>query len=246
MNKRFTNPLKTVIALTLCTSVIAHAKPQMFEWKDDMCFARATFDDKKVSLHQLRSTLALLEDRLTFIYEDTIDAQQNAEKNMHAQDFLGGTANFIHHPAIEVVRARMIERDNFFYETYILEEAAKRSKSYYLLDDFKPAQIPECQEIAQVIQSPPSEQKRSAARLILGNESQGSSDPNAYFASTWARWSQSDEQMNTELLSHHWHNCVNKQQPDITSEERKTARKVFEMSMGNIHRFECEEDAQSE
>jgi hypothetical protein len=236
--KNKSNPLKAVIAMALCTSVITHAKPQLFEWNEGTCSARATFDDKKVSLHQLRSTLALLEDRLTYSYPIG-EIEENRIKNMHGQDFLGDITNFINHPAIEVVRKRMIERDNFFYEYQMLEDEVKRSKDYYLLDDFKPAQIPECQEIAQVIQSPPSEKKNSAARLILGNASQGSSDPNAYFASTWARWSQSDDQMNTELLGQYWHNCVNQQQPDITSEEQIAARLVFEKHMSKIQIFDC-------
>ena len=47
--------------------------------------------------------------------------------------------------------------------------------------------------------------------------------------------------MTRELLHYHWHNCVNRQQPDLSEKEQKAADKAFVQSVGKIRYYDCDE-----
>ena len=217
------------------------AKTQVFEWDTEVCHARAAYDDQKVSAHQLQSTLALNADRLISLYDDKNAQAHNDAEHERIQIFLRNSSNFIAHPAVEVIRARMVQRDQFFYELDRVKRSARQTQQFQILDGFQPAQIPQCQTIARLLQSPASEQKTAAATRILSESCRDNASPKACVARSLNRWAQSADAMNLELLDYHWTNCANHQQPDITDVERAASEKTFKQMVGKIRYDDCAE-----
>jgi hypothetical protein len=142
---------------------------------------------------------------------------------------------------VEVVRQRMIERDRFFYKLDKVKRQARQTQDYRVLDEFAPAQTPQCQAIAQTIQSPPSAQKTATATQILAADCRDNADTESCVARSLSRWTQSATLMNEGLLSYHWHNCANHQQPDITQAEHDASEKAFKQKVGKIRYDDCDE-----
>ncbi|MBS1173932.1 MAG: hypothetical protein H6R05_63 [Burkholderiaceae bacterium] len=231
-----------LLLLIYCVSSgIAVAKPQVFQWETELCRACATYDDQKISAHQLKATLDLNADRLISLYDDKNTQAQDDVEHERVQQFLRTPSNFIVHPAVEVVRQRMIERDWFFYKLDKVKRQARQTQDYRALDEFAPAQIPQCQAIAQTLQSLPSAQKTAAATRILSESCLDNGSPDECVARSLNRWAQSADAMNVELLTYHWGNCANHQQPDITDAERTASERVFKQNVGKVRYYDCEE-----
>ena len=240
MSAQILSTVMTLLVIGLLNG-IAIAQPQVFRWETELCRARASYDDQKVSAHQLKATLDLNADRLIRLYDDKKTQAHNDAEHERVQQFLRTPSNFIAHPAVEVVRQRMIERDRFFYKLDKVKRQARQMQDYRVLDEFVPAQISQCQAIAQTLQSPASVQKTASATHILTESCRDNASPDECVARSLNRWTQSTELMNEGLLSHHWHNCANHQQPDITEEERAASEQVFTQSVGKIQYYDCDE-----
>lgn len=217
------------------------AKTQVFEWDTELCRARATYDDQKVNAHQLQSTLALNADRLIRLYDDKNSQAHNDAEHERIQNFLRNPTHFIAHPAVEIVRARMVQRDQFFYELDRVKRSARQTQQFQILNSFQSAQIPQCQTIARLLQSPASEQKTAGATRILSESCRDNASPESCVARSLNRWAQSTDAMNLELLDYHWANCANQQQPDITDAERAASEKAFKQKVGKIRYDDCAE-----
>ena len=229
----------TFTAVVVSNAVVA--KPQTLRWQTDACMAKATYDDTKFSGQQLKQTLDLLSDGLIDLYDDTATQAQNDSEHAQVQAVLQQPNHFINHPIINTMRERAIQRDQFFYDLTRTIRTAKQTHQYTILNDFMPAQTPSCQAIAQIIQSPASEEKTAAASKILTDGCQKNAEPNDCVTRSLTRWSQSDDAMNVGLLAYHWHNCANHQQPEISPAEREAAIKIFKQSVGKILYYDCEE-----
>lgn len=240
MSAQILSTVMTLLVIGLLNG-IAIAQPQVFRWETELCRARATYDEQKVSAHQLKATLDLNADRLIRLYDDKKTQAHNDAEHERVQQFLRTPSNFIAHPAVEVVRQRMILRDRFFYKLDRIKRQARQTQDYRVLDEFAPAQIPQCQAIAQTLQSPASEQKMAAATRILSESCLDNASPDECVARSLSRWAQSTDAMNLELLGYHWGNCANHQQPDITDAERTASEKVFKQNVGKVRYYDCEE-----
>ena len=231
-----------LLLLTYCVSSgIAVAKPRVFQWETELCRARATYDDQKINAHQLKATLDLNADRLINLYDDKKSQANNDAEHERIQNFLRNPSNFIAHPAVDVVRARMVQRDQFFYELDRVKRSARQTQQFQILNSFQPAQIPQCQAIAQLLQSPASAQKTAVATHLLTESCLDNASPDECVARSLSRWAQSADAMNLELLTYHWGNCANHQQPDITDAERTASEKVFKQNVGKVRYYDCEE-----
>ncbi len=241
MGTRILSTVTTLLVAGLLSNGIAVAKPQVFRWETDLCRVRTTYDDQKVSAHQLKATLDLNGDRLISLYDDKNTQAQDDAEHERIQKVLNNSSNFIAHPAVEVVRLRMIQRDQFFYDLHRVKRQALQTQQYQVLNDFAPAQTAQCQAIAQTIQSPPSAQKTAAATQILAANCRDNADAESCVARSLSRWTQSATLMNEGLLSYHWHNCANHQQPDITQAEHDASEKAFKQKVGKIRYYDCDE-----
>ena len=241
MSAQILSTVMTLLVIGLLNG-IAIAQPQVFRWETELCRARASYDDQKVNAHQLKATLDLNADRLIRLYDDKKTQAHNDAEHERVQQFLRTPSNFIAHPAVEVVRQRMIERDRFFYKLDKVKRQARQTQDYRVLDEFVPAEkIPQCQAIAQKLQSPASAQKTAAATQILTEDCRDNASPDECVARSLSRWAQSTDAMNLELLGYHWGNCANHQQPDITDAERTASEKVFKQNVGKVRYYDCEE-----
>ena len=148
-----------ILVLGLALSGTALAKPQVFKWDTELCRASVRYDDQKVTAAQLDATLKLNADRLISLYDAKNTQEQDDAEHLYNQKILQKPSNFIPHPIIETVRQRMIARDQFFYDLQRVKREAARKNDYQLLNQFAPSQRPQCQNIVQILQSPPSAEK---------------------------------------------------------------------------------------
>ena len=230
-----------ILVLGLALSGMALAKPQVFKWETEMCRASVRYDDQKVTAAQLDATIKLNDDRLISIYDEKNSQAQDDAEHQKNQAMLQEPRHFIVHPMIETVRQRMIARDQFFYDLQRVKREAARKNDYQLLNQFAPSQRPQCQNIVQILQSPPSAEKTAKALQLLKASCRDNSDPADCVARSKRAWAQSENRMNHELLNHHWHNCVNGQQPNVSEKEQKAADKAFTQTVGKIRYYDCEE-----
>ena len=140
-----------------------------------------------------------------------------------------------------MVRQRMIARDQFFYDLQRIKRDAARKNDYAILNQFAPSQRPQCQNIVQILQGPPSAEKTAKALTLLKASCRDNADPSDCVARSQRAWAQSEAKITQELLHYHWHNCVNRQQPDLSEKEQKAADKAFVQSVGKIRYYDCDE-----
>ena len=231
----------TLLMLGLVLNGAALAKTQVFKWETELCRASASYDDQKVTAAQLDATLKLNADHLTSIYDEKNTQAQDDAEHRKNQAILQESRNFIAHPVIETVRQRMIARDQFFYDLQRIKRDAARKNDYAILNQFAPSQRPQCQNIVQILQSPSSAEKIAKALQLLKASCRDNADPSDCVARSQRAWAQSEAKMTQELLHYHWHNCVNRQQPDLSEKEQKAADKAFAQSVGKIRYYDCDE-----
>ena len=231
----------TLLMLGLVLNGAALAKTQVFKWETELCRASASYDDQKVTAAQLDATLKLNADHLTSIYDEKNTQAQDDAEHRKNQAILQDPRNFIAHPVIETVRQRMIARDQFFYDLQRIKRDAARKNDYAILNQFAPSQRPQCQNIVQILQGPPSAEKTARALTLLKASCRDNADPSDCVARLQRAWAQSEAKMTQELLHYHWHNCVNRQQPDLSEKEQKAADKAFAQSVGKIRYYDCDE-----
>ena len=231
----------TLLMLGLVLSGAALAKTQVFKWESELCRASASYDDQKVTAAQLDATLKLNADHLISIYDEKNTQAQDDAEHRRNQAILQDPRNFIAHPVIETVRQRMIARDQFFYDLQRIKRDAARKNDYAILNQFAPSQRPQCQNIVQILQGPPSAEKTAKALTLLKASCRDNADPSDCVARSQRAWAQSEAKMTQELLHYHWHNCVNRQQPDLSEKEQKAADKAFAQSVGKIRYYDCDE-----
>ena len=224
----------TLLMLGLVLSGAALAKTQVFKWESELCRASASYDDRKVTAAQLDATLKLNADHLISIYDEKNTQAQDDAEHRRNQAILQDPRNFIAHPVIETVRQRMIARDQFFYDLQRIKRDAAHKNDYAILNQFAPSQRPQCQNIVQILQSPPSAEKTAKALQLLKASCRDNADPSDCVARSQRAWAQSEAKMTRELLHYHWHNCVNRQQPDLSEKEQKAADKASVQSAGTI------------
>ena len=231
----------TLLMLGLVLNGAALAKTQVFKWETELCRASASYDDQKVTAAQLDATLKLNADHLTSIYDEKNTQAQDDAEHRKNQAILQESRNFIAHPVIETVRQRMIARDQFFYDLQRIKRDAARKNDYAILNQFAPSQRPQCQNIVQILQGPPSAEKTAKALQLLKASCRDNADPSDCVARSQRAWAQSEAKMTQESLHYHWHNCVNRQQPDLSEKEQKAADKAFVQSVGKIRYYDCDE-----
>lgn len=209
----------TLLMLGLVLSGAALAKTQVFKWESELCRASASYDDRKVTAAQLDATLKLNADHLISIYDEKNTQAQDDAEHRRNQAILQDPRNFIAHPVIETVRQRMIARDQFFYDLQRIKRDAAHKNDYAILNQFAPSQRPQCQNIVQILQGSPSAEKTARALTLLKASCRDNADPSDCVARSQRAWAQSEAKMTQELLHYHWHNCVNRQQPDLSEKE---------------------------
>lgn len=235
--------LQKAAFITACALISGSvlAKPQTFKWDAEMCRASVRYDDQKFSAAQIDATLKLIDDRLVSIYDEKNQQVQDDVAHQRLQSILNDPRHFVAHPVIEKVRQRMIARDQFFYDLQQIKRAAERSNDYQTLNQFAPANSPQCQSITQLLQTPASVEKTAQALQLLKASCRDNADPRDCVARSQNAWAQSERKMQAGLLHYHWHNCVNRQQPQLTESEQKAAEKAFSQTVGKIRYYDCEE-----
>ena len=171
----------TLLMLGLVLNGAALAKTQVFKWETELCRASASYDDQKVTAAQLDATLKLNADHLTSIYDEKNTQAQDDAEHRKNQAILQDPRNFIAHPVIETVRQRMIARDQFFYDLQRIKRDAAHKNDYAILNQFAPSQRPQCQNIVQILQSPPSAEKTAKALQLLKASCRDNADPSGSF-----------------------------------------------------------------
>lgn len=139
------------------------ATTQVFRWETELCRAHASYDDQKVNAHQLKATLDLNADRLIRLYDDKRPKRTMMQSMSEFNNFYATHLTLLHILHSGGCASTHDTARSVFYKLDRIKRQARQTQDYRVLDEFAPAQIPQCQAIAQTLQSPASEQKMAAA-----------------------------------------------------------------------------------
>ncbi len=226
------------VLLSVCG--VSEAKTRLLKWQTELCEVQGYYDDAKVTAEQLKNTQQLVSAQggVSPIYDYKHTEDQDRAAYIPINEQLTRAENYVLNSAVQNLRKQAVEQNNFFYRLEQVKRQARMTHSYESLKlfDVKPM----CLSMVKAMEAS-GEQKWQMAYPILVKSCQNNADPADCIARSETSWRHSEQAINDELLSYHWHNCANSSQPRASEQQIQAAERGFHSYLRKIRYKNCEE-----